>query len=225
MAVILVDYENVRNLKGVDLLNSEDTFVIFYSNNCKRIKKEYLEPILKSQCNFRTVKLKKTGRNALDFYIAAECGLLAERGVKEIGILSQDKGYNATIDFFDREPSTDAIKIFKSKSLESLFLQFSGKSDKARKLIINAKQYSYDLDIESAKLEERNRILGELKLLLAGTAFENKTCEIIDFLTASEAHSKKELYVNSLHSFGKKEGTEIYNFLKDRITLNALAKQ
>ena len=113
MAVILVDYENVRNLKGVDLLNSEDTFVIFYSNNCKRIKKEYLEPILKSQCNFRTVKLKKTGRNALDFYIAAECGLLAERGVKEIGILSQDKGYNATIDFFDREPSTDAIKIFK----------------------------------------------------------------------------------------------------------------
>lgn len=74
-------------------------------------------------------------------------------------------------------------------------------------------------------MEERNRILGELKLLLADTAFENKTCEIIDFLTASEAHSKKELYVNSLHSFGKKEGTEIYNFLKDRITLNALAKQ
>ena len=59
MAVILVDYENVRNLKGVNLLNSEDTFVIFYSNNCKRIKKEYLEPIFKSQCNFRTVKLKR----------------------------------------------------------------------------------------------------------------------------------------------------------------------
>lgn len=224
MAVILVDYENVRNLKGVDLLNSEDTFIIFYSNNCKKIKKEYLEPILKSQCNFRTVKLKKTGKNALDFYIAAECGLLAERGIKEIGILSEDKGYNATIDFFDREPSTDAIKIFKSKSLEDLFSNFSGKNDKARKLVINSRHFSYDLDIESAKLEERNRILNELKLLLAGTDFENKTCEIIDFLTASEVHSKKELYTTSLHSFGRKEGTEIYNFLKDRITLSVLAQ-
>lgn len=37
MAVILVDYENVRNLKGVDLLNSEDTFVIFYSKNTIKI--------------------------------------------------------------------------------------------------------------------------------------------------------------------------------------------
>ena len=126
MAVILVDYENI----------------IFYSNNCKKIKKEYLEPILKSQCNFRTVKLKKTGKNALDFYIAAECGLLAERGIKEIGILSEDKGYNATIDFFDREPSTDAIKIFKSKSLEDLFSSFSGKNDKARKLVINSRHFS-----------------------------------------------------------------------------------
>ena len=224
MAVILVDYENVRNLKGVDLLNSEDTFIIFYSNNCKKIKKEYLEPILKSQCNLRTVKLKKTGKNALDFYIAAECGLLAERGIKEIGILSEDKGYNATIDFFDREPSTDAIKIFKSKSLEDLFLNFSGKNDKARKLVINSRHFSYDLYIESAKLEERNRILNELKLLLADTDFENKTCEIIDFLTASEVHSKKELYTTSLHSFGRKEGTEIYNFLKDRITLSILAQ-
>lgn len=224
MAVILVDYENIKDLKGVDLLNASDTFIIFYSDNCRKIRKEYLEPILESQCNFRTVKLKKTGRNALDFYIASECGLLAERGIKEIGILSQDKGYNATIDFFDREPTTDSIEIFKSKDLESLFLKFSGNENKTRKQIINAKRYSYDLDIESAKLEERNRILSELKLLLAGTDFENKTCEIIDFLTASEAHSKKELYINSLHSFGKKEGTEIYNFLKDRITLNALAK-
>ena len=82
----------------------------------------------------------------------------------------------------------------------------------------------YDLDIESAKLEERNRILNELKSLLANTNFESKACEIIDFLTASEAHSKKELYTTSLHSFGKKDGTEIYNFLKDKITFTALAK-
>ena len=224
MAVILVDYENVRNLKGVDLLSSEDTFVIFYSNNCKRIKKEYLEAILKSQCNFRTVKLKRGGKNALDFYIAAECGSLAEKGIKEIGILSADKGYRAVTDFFTVKTGTKKIKVFNEKTLENLFLKFSGKGDKARKLIINARCYMYDLDIESAKLEERNRILNELKSLLANTNFESKACEIIDFLTASEAHSKKELYTTSLHSFGKKDGTEIYNFLKDKITFTALAK-
>lgn len=47
MAVILVDYENVRNLKGVDLLNSEDTFIIFYSNNCKKLKRNILNLFLK----------------------------------------------------------------------------------------------------------------------------------------------------------------------------------
>lgn len=48
MAVILVDYENVKNLKGVDLLNSEDTFIIFYSNNCKKkLKRNILNLFLK----------------------------------------------------------------------------------------------------------------------------------------------------------------------------------
>ena len=78
--------------------------------------------------------------------------------------------------------------------------------------------------VGKSREETTYRILNELKLLLIGTDFENKTCEIIDFLTASKVHSKKELYTTSLHSFGRKEGTKIYNFLKDRITLSTLAQ-
>ena len=61
MATILVDYENVSTtdgLKGV----------------------EHIDMIEKSQCKFKTYKLAKTGKNALDFYIAVACGIKCTRG-------------------------------------------------------------------------------------------------------------------------------------------------
>ena len=79
MATILVDYENVSTsdgLKGVEYLNEKDTLILFYSQCCEKIRAEYIDMIEKSQCEFRTYKLARTGKNALDFYIAVECGIL-----------------------------------------------------------------------------------------------------------------------------------------------------
>ena len=69
MAAILVDYENVSTtdgLKGVEYLNENDTLIIFYSQCCEKIRAEYMDMIEKSQCEFRTYKLVRTGKNALD---------------------------------------------------------------------------------------------------------------------------------------------------------------
>lgn len=66
MAIILVDYENVSatdGLKGVEYLNEKDTLVIFYSQCCEKIRAEYIELIEKSQCEFRTYKLARTGKD------------------------------------------------------------------------------------------------------------------------------------------------------------------
>ena len=74
MASILVDYENVNGsngLKGADALCADDTLIIFYSNCCGKIRCDYLQNIKDSGCEFRVVKLKGSGKNALDFYI--EC--------------------------------------------------------------------------------------------------------------------------------------------------------
>lgn len=220
MAIILVDYENVKDLKGVELLNPNDTFILFYSGTCKNVSREFIDYIYESQCHFRTVKLKNTGKNALDFYIAAECGILAERGAKEIGILSADSGYNAVIDFFSAEPSINNVKIFKAKTLEKLLLGFTGKTDICRKDIIKTRNLVCNLDEQTQIIKKHNKATDRLKSFLINTELESKLCEIVNFLTECTAHSKKELYIASLHYFGRRDGIEIYNFLKDKIPFN-----
>ena len=45
MATILVDYENVHGsngLKGVEVLTERDTLIIFFSEACRKIKREYI---------------------------------------------------------------------------------------------------------------------------------------------------------------------------------------
>lgn len=79
MAAILVDYENVcfvGGLSGVEYLTKDDTLYIFYSEACMKIKKSDFDVITASGCNFQIVKLRRQGRNELDFYIASECGVL-----------------------------------------------------------------------------------------------------------------------------------------------------
>lgn len=94
LATILVDYENVcisDGLKGVEYLNEKDTLIIFYSQCCEKIRAEYIDMIEKSQCEFKIYKLAQTGKNALDFYIAAECGCLSASANKRTqGICKKD---------------------------------------------------------------------------------------------------------------------------------------
>lgn len=68
MPTILVDYENVNGsngLKGADILNSEDTLIIFYSGCCEKIRYDYMQEIKESGCEFRVIKLKGKGKKAL----------------------------------------------------------------------------------------------------------------------------------------------------------------
>lgn len=105
MPTILVDYENVNGsngLKGVDVLDKDDTLIIFYSGSCSKIRYDYMQQIKQSGCEFRIIKLKGKGKNALDFYIAAECGIISERGERQVAIISNDKGFQAVIDFLQQ---------------------------------------------------------------------------------------------------------------------------
>lgn len=65
MATILVDYENVHGsngLKGAEVLREDDTLIVFFSESCRKIKREYMEYINDSKCRFRIVKLKNAGK-------------------------------------------------------------------------------------------------------------------------------------------------------------------
>lgn len=220
MAAILVDYENVNGsngLKGADALCADDTLIIFYSNCCSKIRCDYLQEIKDSGCEFRVVKLKGTGKNALDFYIAVECGIISERGEKQIGIISNDKGFQAVIDFFSVNEDAAKAQVVKAGNIETAFTLFNSVRDIWRRKMLHNRMSTLDLAAECARIEERNKMRKELKGVLEGTEYEERTAEIIDFMDAKKFQGKRELYTNSLHSFGKKDGTAIYHLIKNRL--------
>lgn len=218
MPTILVDYENVNGsngLKGADVLCPDDILIIFYSGCCGKIRYDYMEEIRNSGCEFRIIKLKGAGKNALDFYIAAECGVISERGERQIAIISNDKGFQAVIDFFCMDKNAAKVQVVQAGNIENALTLFHSPEDAARRKTLQCRKSMLDLAAECARLEERNKVKKELKAVLLGTAYEGRTVEIIDFISAKRNQGKKALYTGSLHTFGKKDGRAIYQLIKN----------
>ncbi len=218
MPTILVDYENVNGsngLKGADVLCSDDTLIIFYSNCCGKIRCDHMEDIKNSLCDFQIVKLKGNGKNALDFYIAAQCGICCKQGETQIAIISNDKGFQAVIDFFSVSGHNSKTQVVQAKNIETALTLFHTPDNSKRKELINRRMAPLDLAVEYARIKERNALRQEIKHILSGTIYEKQTAEIIDFIDIQKHYGKKALYTGSLHSFGRKDGTAIYRLIRN----------
>lgn len=214
MAAILVDYENtgMQGLEGLDALTEADKLEIFYSKCCTKIRRDQMEHIKESGCEFRIHKLKKALKNGLDFYIASECGRLSMQGEKYIAIISKDKGYQAIIDYFSMNQETSDVQIVKAATFENAFGVL--RDNEQRRTAINKRMAPLDLECEFARIEERNRLKHEIEKLLIGTEYEQRSAEIIDFIRPRKKEGMKSVYTGSLHEFGRKDGTAIYQILK-----------
>jgi hypothetical protein len=217
MATFLVDYENVGNcdgLHGVDVLSENDTLIIFYSNCCGKIRYDFLQAIKESDCDFKIMKLQNTGKNALDFYIATECGVLSEKGETQLAIISNDKGFKAVQDFFKVKNSSKKITLVKAGNVEDAIKMLNSPDDEARRAELKKRTTMLDLATEYARIEESRAIKKRIKEALMGTQYEEKSAEIINFVDAKKDMEKKALYISSLHSFGREAGREIYQIVK-----------
>lgn len=213
MATILVDYENVSTtdgLKGVEYLNENDTLIIFYSQCCERIRAEYIEMIEKSQCEFKTYKLARTGKNALDFYIAVECGILAVHGEKQISIISKDKGFGAVSDFFQIQEELGGAKVRVASNVENALVALSEAEDEARKKLIKEKTKSLSIDAELARITEHREFVERITKAFEGTEYEKQTDKIVRFIEGRDAKTPRVLYTGSMHEFGRANGRAIY---------------
>lgn len=146
LVTILVDYENVSStdgLKGVEYLNENDTLIIFYSQCCEKIRAEYIEMIEKSRCEFKTYKLARTGKNALDFYIAVECGVLGSRGENQISIISKDKGFGAVSDFFRIQEELAGVTVRVASNVENALVALNAPEDEIRKKLIKVFKFEH----------------------------------------------------------------------------------
>lgn len=217
MATILVDYENVsttNGLKGVEYLNENDTLIIFYSQCCEKIRAEYIEMIEKSQCEFKTYKLARTGKNALDFYIAVECGFLSSYGEKQIYIISKDKGFGAVSDFFRIKAEIEDATVRVAANIESALLTSNAPEDEMRKKLIKEKSRTLNIDAEQARIKEHREFVEKITQTFEGTEYEQKTDRILRFIEAQEMKSPRLLYTGSMHEFGREDGRAIYQMLK-----------
>lgn len=217
MATILVDYENVSmsdGLKGVEYLNENDTLIIFYSQSCEKIRAEYIDMIEKSQCEFRTYKLTRTGKNALDFYIAVECGILAVQGERQISIISKDKGFGAVSDFTKIREDLEGVVVRVASNIENALVSLNALEDEVRKNQIREKTRTLSIDAEHARIKEHKAFVEKITKAFEGTEYEKQTDKIKRFIEARDAKIPRILYTGSMHEFGRSDGRAIYHVLK-----------
>lgn len=217
MATILVDYENVSTtdgLKGVEYLNESDTLIIFYSQCCEKIRAEYIDMIEKSRCEFKTYKLVRTGKNALDFYIAVECGILGVQGERQISIISKDKGFGAVSNFFKIQEELDGVVVRVASNVENALVALSEPEDEVRKKLIKEKTKTLSIDVELARMKEHRVFVERITKAFEGTEYEAQTEKIIRFIEGRDAKTPRLLYTGSMHEFGREDGRAIYQVLK-----------
>lgn len=208
----LVDFENVKNcgMKGCEHLLPEDTIEIFFSEAFPNISLGIFENMKKSRCEIRICKLQNQRKNALDFYIASRIGELIGNGYPgQIAIISHDKDYKSVQEYW-RECSDVKKRILLSRTITDGIISANQANERTRMLREQEKLVS--LEVEYAKYEEAIRIHTLLSEQFAGTEYAEHLAEIEEVY--KNRNDKKMLYLDSLKHFGRKNGIQIYNQMK-----------
>lgn len=168
--------------------------------------------IFNSRSNiFEICKLCKTGKNALDFYIASKLGELFGGGQEGIAVIvSNDNGFQAVRDYWEKR-AEHRRKVLLSPCVEDGIVCGGENNERTREL----KRLRENLTIGGyhAAYLERMRIKTVLQKLFEGTEYENMTEEIRNLIEGKEKTSKT-IYLNCLHLFGRNNGLAIYNRVK-----------
>ena len=100
----MIDYENVHEegLYGIEMLKEDDKIFVFYNMGDKEnIENSKLKKAAEKGISIQYVVLYKTGKNALDFYIASKIGEICGQGTQQdIAVISRDKGYRALCEYW-----------------------------------------------------------------------------------------------------------------------------
>lgn len=98
--IFLVDGDNNigTGLKGIEMLSPQDTVLIFYQKEGLALSK-IQKLCAGTSADVQYVESVRGGRNSIDFQIITELGVLVGRREADYAyVISQDKGYAASID-------------------------------------------------------------------------------------------------------------------------------
>ncbi len=98
--IFLVDGDNNigTGLKGIEMLSGQDTVLIFYQKEGLALSR--IEKLCgNTQADVQYIESVRGGKNSIDFQIITELGVLVGRHAADYAyVISQDKGYAASID-------------------------------------------------------------------------------------------------------------------------------
>ena len=71
-----------------------------------------------------------------------------------------------------------------------------------------------DLAVEHARYTEHISMMNKLKEAFHGTGYEHMIAQIFAYADENQDAAPRQLYTGSLHLFGRRDGTAIYQILK-----------
>lgn len=111
--LFLIDKENTgkRFLSGLNQLTANDKVIIFHYENAGEIKPEILVPLAHCKAAVEIIKMNTHTKNAMDFQICTYIGYLYSQYKRnaEYYIVSDDKGYGASIEFIKNHIDPKAV--------------------------------------------------------------------------------------------------------------------
>ena len=215
MIHFMIDFENTRSrgLQGAEYLQPDDLVTIFYSQVCMKIERKRFCQLKESGCSFRICKLQKSGKNALDFYIASHIGEIYGQGYTGMAaIVSNDAGFRAIKEYWKSCVSIPRNVILRPDIEQCIFS--SGENSFRQRQICLEKQEIH-LEEEYKKYEEQQRIRKGLEECFAHTDYERLIEQIMSMIESPK--SLKFLYLDSVKQFGKRDGLNIYHKVKQII--------
>lgn len=211
----MIDFENTRSrgLQGAEYLLPDDSVTIFYSQACMKVERKRFCQIKESGCDFRIFKLQKSGKNALDFYIASHIGEIYGQGYTGMtAIVSNDAGFRAVKEYWKSCADVPRDIILRPDIEHCIFS--SGENSFRQRQISLGKQEIH-LEEEYRKLTEHRRIRKELEESFAHTDYERLIEQIMNMIESPKP--LKILYLDSVKQFGRRDGLNIYHKVKQII--------
>lgn len=160
--ILLIDKENTgkRFLNGLEQLTQNDKIIIFHYEKAGEINQDILLPLSKCKAAVEIIKMNTHTKNAMDFQICTYVGYLYNqyKNTAEYYIVSDDKGYGASIEFLKThvDPKASIYQIGSNMELESHkeTLLESLLKDKYQKKVIN--KIKKGIEVSKNKCEFHN---------------------------------------------------------------------
>lgn len=215
----LIDLENVHNagMRGVELLDQNDTVVLFFSGSCRMMESGVFEELVGSGCNIDLVELKQSGKNALDFYIATYVGEIFGKNddIKLLSIVSNDKGYSAIRDFWSSRKSNPRTVVVRGSLIQCISAAKENNYRTARAtsditMIDIAKAYSETYFGEGRGVTKKR--FNVFKNVIGGFVDADHLKRLVQMV--DDRVPRLDIYHYLVKSYGRDKGLKCYNLLK-----------